>query len=302
MSSKKTPTKKQQVAATKNTAAVEKATGLQVDKALTALSTAGLSIQSTLAKVGEELIAKVADLKAVDTAIALKNEELENLHGKDKILLSIDELRVEHEKTIQQLADEVEEQRLANEAAQAAEVEQRRREQEEFEYQLTQSRKTESDNWKEQLRIRQRDELIRQEQFEKNFKEREEQLALKEKAYNEALAKAATFEDEVKKASAKEVAIATSALKKEYEHEKKVTEITHKAEVDRLNAANENLTKQFTAASNTISELQAQLKEAYTKNTELAAKAVDGAANTKQVADLQSLITNVGGNGQRART
>lgn len=301
MSSKKT-TKKQQVAANKNQASIERATGLQVDKALTALSTAGLSIQSTLAKVGEELIAKVADLQAVDATISLKNQELETLHGKDKILLSIDELHAEHEKTLQQLAQEAEEVRTTNEQLQVEEQERRAREQKEFDYNLAQARKQQNDQWEEELRLRQRDEKIRQENFDKNFREREEQLSLKEKAYNEALAKAATFDEEVKKASARETAIVTSALKKDYEHEKQLTAIQHKAEVDRLTTSNTTLTNQLVAASNTISELQAQLKEAYTKNTELAAKAVDGAANTKQVADLQSLITNVGGNGQRART
>lgn len=290
----KKTTKKQQVTATKNQSAVEKVATLQVDKVLSGLTSAGLNIQGTLSKVGEDIMQQFSQLDALKTAITVKKAEMEELHGKDKILLTIDELNAEHQQTVDSLAKEVEDLQQANTRAQEAENERRAREQEEFEYQLAQSRKKDSDAWAEDVRIRQRDEQIRREQFEKEFKLREEQLALKEKAYSEALAKAASFDQDVETRVKAEVAKVTSAMNKDFTHSSQMTAVQHKAEVDRLTMQNTTFQQALTSKDETIKQLTEQLKSAYEKNAELAKAAVDGAANSKAQSEAMAMLTSLG--------
>lgn len=301
-SSKSASTKKQQVTESKNKASLERAGGLDLDKVLGSLTKTTVDIQQTLGKVGTTLIEKVADLKAVEETITIKKAELEALHGADKILLGIDELKAEHEQTLQQLAKEAEEAREKMEQEKADEEERRRREEADFNYQLSLRRKGEEDRWTEQLRLRNRDEKIRQEEFDRSFALREAELAKKESDYQAALARFETIQNEIDSAVKREVSIVANAMKKDFEHEKQLTAVQHKAEIDRFTAANQNLTGQLAAAEATVRDLQAALSKAYEKNNELAAKAVDSAANTKTVADMQSLITNIGGNGARPRS
>lgn len=296
-----TKTKKQQSLITKNTASLAKATSIDLTKSLSALGTAGVAIQSTLGKIQEELITKHAELQAIDEAIALKTIELEGLHSKDQILLTIDELKAQHQQTIAELqaAREV---ALKDNADLEAQLEQeRKREQDAFSYKLAQDRKADTDNWNEQIRVRTNSERDRREAFEKDIANRELVLKTKENDYQAALTKAATFEDEVKKAAAREVAIVTSALTKDFKHQTEITAVQNASALEKQKHDNVRLVEALNNLETANKELQAQLKDAYAKNAELAKAAVDGAANSKAQADALTLMTNIGGGNGTSR-
>lgn len=299
MSSK---TKKQQAQTSRNTAALTKASSLDLSKSLNALTTSGVTIQGTLSKIQEELITKHAELQAVDDAITLKKTEMEALHGVDQILLTMDEARENHRLYLEQMQKE-------REAAQDAHVQlvqqnarQRSIEETEFVYTLRQQRKAEADAWAEKLRLRNNEERDRVEKFEKNHAEREAALKLKEASYEAALAKIATFDAEVKKESDKAVAIALNSLKKDYTHEAQMTAVKHEADLSKIRFDNQRLTEAANNLEKQLADTQAQLKAAHDAQTSLAKDAVTAAANQKNIADMQSLVTNIGGNGARPRS
>lgn len=303
MSSKKSASKKQQITETKNKAAVSKATGLDVTSVLGGITQASLNVQKTFGNISTALLEKAAELQAVEHAIDVKKQELSDLHGADKILLSIDELNVQHQQELEKLAAERDKAKADLELEQAIEEQRRLREEEQYRYDLQQSRKNESDTWTEAVRVRNRDEQIRRESFDKSLAEREAELAKKEGDYQKALARFENIETEISAASKREVAIATSSLNKDFEHRTQLKDIQHKAEVEKLQTTNSQLVILNQGLENQVKELQAQLKEAYAKNAELATKAVDGAANAKAQADALSTLANLGSsNGTRART
>ena len=296
-----TKTKKQQAQATRNTASISKAQSIDLAKTLNALSAAGVGIQGTLSKISEEIIQKHAELQAVDEAIVLKKQEMQNLHGVDQVLLSIDEAKSLHTQTLAELekAKEQIEKEHSDLVTQLAQ--ERTREQADYTYKLTQSRKADNDNWTEAVRVRTNTERDRQEAFEKDVANREFALKTKETEYQAALAKAATFEAEVAAAAKREVAIVTNVLTKDFNHKTEISTIQHTTQVQKLTADNERLVQTVANVEAQNKELQAQLKTAYEENVKLARAAVDGAANAKAQSDALALMTNIGGNGNGAR-
>lgn len=288
-------TKKQQVTDIKNKAAVEKASNLQLTESLNSLSTAGVKVQETLSQVGKDLIAKASELNAVDEAIVLKKKELEDLHGKDKILLTIDELKTDHEKTINELKIAFSEEKARLDKERLEESERRVREQKDYEYEIDRLRKKDAVDWEEQLRVRLRDETIRREQFDKNHAEREAVLKQKELDYATALDKLKSFDLEVEKRVKEEVSKAAAFINKEHSHSVTLTAVQHKAEADGLRASCATLATQNSTLTATVQDLQVKLQAAYEKNGELASKAVESAANKAAHADALALITNIGG-------
>lgn len=300
MSSSKT--KKQQAQTTKNTAAITKASGLDLSKSLNALSTSGVTIQGTLSKISEELITQHAELQAVSDAIALKKSEMEALHGVDQILLTLDEARENHLVELEQMRKEREDTHQTHMLLIDQNTQERARNEANYAYDLQQQRKAEADAWAEKLRIRNNEERDRQEKFERSYAERETALRLKETAFNDAIARIATFDAEVKRESDKNVAIALNSLKKDYTHEAQMTAVRHEADLGKIKFDNQRLVEAANNMEKQVLELQSQLKSAHEAQTQLAKDAVSAAATQKNIADMQSLVTNIGGNGTRPRS
>lgn len=300
-SSKKSSTKKQQVQQNKNAVAVGKAANFNVESSLSAITATSLKVQADFSKISEELIQKNAEYQAVTEAISLKKGEMEALHGVDQVLLSIDEAKAQHAQFLEEQEKDKERLQQENLAVLAQRAQDRKREEEDFNYNLQQARKAENDTWNEQVRVRTNLERDRREAFEKDILNRELALKSKETEYQAALAKLATFDEEVKKEVSRAEAILGNTLKKDYSHQAQIASMQHQTTVEKLQFDNQRLTASAANDAATIQTLQAQLKAAYDKNAELATKAVEGASNKQAQADALALVTNIGGNGNGAR-
>ncbi len=115
----------------------------------------------------------------------------------------------------------------------------------------------------DEARVKARAEEQRVYERELNWKRREETVAAAENELKALREQAATFDIRVKAASEKEVAIATNALKRTFEHEKQVSEITSKNNEARLNDRIQLLEAQLVSKTSEISNLQRQLIYAY---------------------------------------
>lgn len=297
-------TKKQQAQAARDTESLSKASSVDISKTLGGIANAGVTIQSTLSKISEEIIQKHAELQAVDDAIALKKQEMTALHGVDQVLLSIDEAKAQHALILEEQRKEREAQAQQSLVLAAQREQERSREAAEFEYELRQRRKADDDAWNEQVRVRVNAERDRREAFDKDLASREAVLKAREVEYDAALKKAATFDDEVKKEVSRAEAVLKNSLTKEFNHQAQIASMQHQTQVEKLQFDNQRLSAAASADAAAIKDLQAQLKQAYEENTKLARAAVDGAANAKAQSEALALMTNIGGgsNGTRPRS
>ena len=293
-------TKKQQRQQTQNTASVAKATGLNLDATLSALSGAGVKIQGTISKIQEELITKFGELQAVDDAIKLKKQDMEALHGVDQTLLSLDDAKAVHQQELDRMSKEREELKKDFAALKTQLDTQRNREDEQYRYELNLRRKAENDDYTETTRVRNNEFRDREEKFNKDFQTRNEALTAKETEYNSALARFQTFDTEVKTQVDKQVAIVTNTMKRDFAHDKELSEVRHAAEVDRLTKSNNHLQARTEELAEANAQLATQLREALQAQTTLAKATVEAAANKQAQADALALVTNIGGgNGAR---
>jgi len=297
----KKSTKKQQVQQNKNAVAVGRAANFNVESSLSAITATSLKVQADFSKISEELIQKNAEYQAVTEAITLKKQEMENLHGVDNVLLTIDEAKALHQQYLEEQAKQKEQLAQDNLATIAQRAQERTRDEEAYTYKLHQNRRAENDKWTEELRVRNNQERDRQEAFEKDVANREFVLKTKETEYQAALQKAATFDEDVKKEVSKAEAILKNVLTKDFNHQAQIAQMQHKTEVDKLQFDNQRFQQQVVSNDAQIKELQAQLKTAYEENVKLARAAVDGAANSKAQSEALALMTNIGGNGNGAR-
>lgn len=296
-------TKETTIEKTTSDAAIAKVKATTLEEALKRTSEAQASSSKVFAELQAALVSKYGELEAVEQALTTRRKELEELHGKDQMAMSIDELETQlqakKEATEQELI------RLGKAADQAAEdlEEERAREQAEFDYNLSQKRKADEDVWQEKVRNRQRDEKIRVEEFERDLKRRQDEMKAKEEDYNKALTRFSTIDKEIETAAAKQTAIATATLRKEHEHSNQLAQMQHDSALRELQSANDRYRTSITEKDARIKVLEDQLRAALDAQISLGREAVAAGAAKQQAADLQSLFTATGGgSSQRAKS
>lgn len=281
-------TKSEEAKSTKNAATLAKAAAVNLESSLAGITKASLEAQEAFADIGKRLITKYEELGAVEEAIKLKKEDLKLLHGQDKLLKEISEL--EAEKTKIEAANKQLEEDLSISIA---------REDADYQYNLLRTRKAEADLWSESVRVRNNSERDRQEAFEKDLKFRNDVLQAQEKDYKDAIAKLATFEDELAKRINAEVGKEKAILTSKFEADKKLIEVTHKAEISGLQKDIGHALETIVSKDATIANLQEQLKTALEAQTSLAKATVEGANDKKSLAEMQGIVATVGSNGAR---
>ncbi len=296
-----TKSKTQQAKASKDKAAVSKASSVDLEKVGAAINAAQINVNKTLANIQAELVEKHGELGAVAAAIELKKKEMTDLHGADRVLLSIDELYVDLEKKRVLVAEQIDELNRKAEQEEKDLADSREREEEAYGYSLAQRRKAEQDAWLEKVRVQQAEERDRHEKLERGWKEREAELAKKESDYYAALKKSETFDAEVKKLADAEVAKVTAVLKKDFLHTQQLAEVQNKAELSGLQKDIQAKDVQIATLHAELQDVKQQLKAANEAQIVLAKATVDAAANTKAQADAMAVFTNVNGGNGRTR-
>lgn len=250
------------------------------------------TLQGTLAGLSAQISIKLEQMKNVDEAIVLKQEELNELYGIDAEALSLEEMREKHE----QENCEWEKQCLARQAQMEDDEEERakrwQREEEEHSYDIAQKKKRSQEEYNAEIAARRRAETIRQEDLEKQWKAREEIISAQEKDVVILKNQVAGFDDRLKAETAKAEAIAVSRIKKEYEHEvmmlKKDIEserILNSTKVSALDDTINSLQMQ-------ISDLQKQLSEARADAKEVTSAALQSASGHQAMQALQRVVDN----------
>ncbi|MDY7228747.1 kinetoplast-associated protein [Hyalangium rubrum] len=276
---------------------------LTAEAAVKKVTEAGLTINKTLGGINEQVMGLVEELKKLDEAIKLKNEELTGLHGKDIAASAIDVLVAEYDKKKAELQLEME--RLQKEIAetrakfdadlaaerQAGEVA-RTRAEEEYSYNIQLQRKKDQDAFQEQLRLQSATERDRKEKLEKEWATREESLKLREKELEDLRKQVADFPAVLKKDTDAAAAIAGNRVKSEWEM--KFTLAQKDAETAQRVASMEiaSLKEANAKQAHALQLLQTELAEAKRQVQAIAEKALESASGARALAEVQGVIAS----------
>lgn len=286
---KKTVAKSETFTQAKSQETLNKASGVTIETAAKKVTEAQLAIGKTLSDVTNQLQQQLGELSTVTQAVELKKAELETIYGKESVLKSIDELNVEFEDHKQNIETQKEKMFL-----------ERTREESEFEFTRDQARKNEQVQYEEDRRILKNKHRDEDEERNKNFQFRTEEMLKKENEFIELKKQVEAFPAKLDSEVKKEVAIATNSVKREYEHKLELLSkdiSTHRTVSDSTIAS---LNARLSTQDKVIAELTAQLSAAQSKVAEIAKEALTAASSTKSLADVQQLIQTQA-NGASAR-
>lgn len=265
-----------------------------------------------LAEVSEKLAAEDARFKSLQQAVAAKQRELQELYGIEKTATSLaalietqnqkrEEFEVEMARQREELKGEInatradwDKERKAHEAElrerDAAEKKARDREKEQFDYAFKRDQQTVRDKLADEKATLEKELKLKRETFEKELAERERVLAEKETDLATLRAKAAAFPQELEGAVAKAVREVTEKLQLEFKSRQDLLQKQSEGERNVLTTRNEALEKALKELAEQNGRLNKQIDAAYLKLQEIAEKTIEGASQSKSLADLQKLL------------
>lgn len=282
--------KNQAAKAIRETEVLEAVSGLSLDSVSTTLASTQVEVQKSLADLSAKLVERIQQLKTVEEAIQLKQEELKQLYNIEAKEIELDDLQAEI--TRQRETWEEEQARKAREFEEqrSERAKNWRREEEEYKYELAQKQRKVEDTFKLKMEEQEKANRNKQEQLEKNWAEREIDLKKRENEFAELKAKVEAHPEVVKKEVNAAVAIATNSVKKEYET--KLTLGTKDFETAQKLAAQEvaALKLALEKATAQIGDIKGQLDQAHRDVKEISAKALESASGRSAMEALQKVL------------
>ena len=248
------------------------------------------TLQGTLAGLSAQISIKLEQMKNVDEAIVLKQNELQELFGIEAEALSLEEMRANCEQEDADWQKQNAERNAAFAEQQKERAKKWQREEEEHAYAIEQKRKRAEEEFNVETSTRRRNEQIRIQDLEKEWKSRSDALAAQEKEVADLKALVAGFDDRLKAEIGKAEAIATSRLKKESEHEiamlKRDIESERVLNTTKVSAMDDTIV----GLQSQIADLNKQLISARTDAKEVTSAALQSASGQQAMAALQRVV------------
>jgi len=245
------------------------------------------TLQGTLAGLSAQISIKLEQMKNVEDAIVIKQNELNELYGIDAEALSLEEMRENCEQEETDWNKRSLERKSQLEDDEEERTKRWQREEEEHGYDIAQKKKRSQEEYNVEITTRRRAELIRQEDLEKQWKTREEILVNQEKEVLVLKDQVAGFDDKLKSDIAKAEAIAVNRVKKDCEHEvvmlKKDVESERILNATKVSALDDTINNLQTQ----ISDLHRQLETARTDAKEITSAALQSASGRQAMEALQ---------------
>jgi len=269
-----------------------------------------------LADLAERLAAEAAKFKSLQKAVERKEHELQELYGIEKAAASLaalieaqnqksrefeTEMARQHEELNREINESREEWQKETKAHEvelrerdAAEKKARDREKEQFDYVFKRDQQTLRDKLNDEKAALEKELRFKKEAAEKELAERGRVIAEKEAELNQLRARAAAFPKELETTVDKAVKEATDRLKLEARNREDLFKKEYEGERNVFTTKIESLEKVVKDLSDQNAKFSRQLETAYQKVQEIAEKTVEGAAQTKSLADLQRLLIEQG--------
>lgn len=298
MSSKKKTQSKVEVRDTAQNEVVKARVGeVTVESAIRSVGATSASVGKLLAGAIEKVQTELQVLEDVKKVVALTQQDLETLHGKDNLLRSIEEIQVARDEMAAQL--ERDRQEMSNQFEREKADFKRRAEENaaQFEFELSKSKlsaKTAYEADQHQVRVIERD---RREALAKEWAAREEALQAREAELNTLKTQVAAFPQQLKTEVAAAAAAAGSSVKREYEYQLDTAkrdaasaQVLANLRVATLTEQNEQLVTQLAAANNRVEAANAKVAE-------IAQKALESASGQRTLTEMQSFVNKDTSNG-----
>lgn len=276
----------------------------------TAIAKAQQETIKTLSQVQEQAVTALSELETIKKAIEVERQEQERIHGVAAIALEIEDARRQLEDQKADLDRQLNEYSVAfadkknamdrefRDAEQAAQDHQKKSA-DQWAYEFENRKRDEQNAWEASKRRRDLDEQIRLEAFERNIKEREAQMASKEKEFSDLKAKVETFPAELDKAVKREVAIVTNSLTRDNNHSMEILVSKQAAEKTVSDNTISSLKADLANKDRIIDQLTSRLAAAEEKVSTIATKALETAGNVKALADVQTSTALASSNGAK---
>ena len=270
-------------------------------------------VVADLGRIGMEAQASVDNVKnllgdavkKLADAVEARDEfatELEELHGKDIVAASLAELLEEHKAA--QAEFEIERDRRLNElqsrladqlrveAERKTTVEKtRKQDEDDYQYKTTLLRRAAEDQWKQQVQQTQRafdDQMYAK---DKNWREREAELKVREHEFNAAIQRITELPTEIETEKKKAVDSVARAMKQDYEHKMALFEAQAKSDKALADAEIKSLRDKLSGDSVLIANLHGKL-EAAEKRVESIANNALAASSGRQALEAASAMAS----------
>jgi hypothetical protein len=277
------------------------------------ISNLKIETSKTLAQISDRLEEEVNKFRAIQSAIALKEKELQELYEiersavalaaliesqnlkrqqfesemaekKETLNQEIEALRAEREKEKKDYEAEIKERDMA-------EKKRRDREKEEYEYSFKREQKLAKDKFEDEKSKLEKEIQVKKEQMESELKEREKVIAEKEEELNELKKKVSAFPKEMEVAVSKTIKETTERLNLEAKNREELQKREFIGERNVLTTRIESLEKMVKDQSEQVTKLTQQLEKAYQQVQEIAVKTIEGSSTIKSIANLQQWIS-----------
>jgi hypothetical protein len=272
------------------------------------------TIARTLAQLADRLEEEIGKYDQIRRAIAAKDAELKEIYEIQRsasTLLAIietqrqqqEEMKCEFQTEKEQLESEIaatraewtkekKERELETKERDAIEQKRRQREAEEYKYNTAREQQLAQDRLNDTLAKGEKELSERKAQLERDWAEREKALAASEEELMQLRSRAAGFAEELKAVSNKAVADATARLEQQHKAADELLRQHLEGEKNVLTAKIASLERTVKDQAEQLTRLQEQAEKAYAQVQEIAVRAIEGSANTKQLTHLQQLLAD----------
>jgi hypothetical protein len=271
-------------------------------------------VNKMLAQLSERLAGEAGRFRSLEKAVTAKQLELQELYGIEKTASSLaalieaqnkkredfeaemalrkEELTREISTTQEDWDKQVKAREVELKERDAAEKKARDREKEQFDYAFKRDGQAMRDKLNDEKTTLEKDLRQRKEQADKDFAQREQVLAEREKELNDLRAKAATFGKELELAVDKAVKESSERLRLEAKNREDLLRKEFEGEKNVFTTRILGLEKSLKDLSELHTRMNGQLELAYKKVQEIAEKTIESAGQAKMVADLQKLLVD----------
>ena len=292
---------------------IQVAESLSTEGVAREISNLKIEASKTLAQISDRLEEEVNKFRAIQSAISLKEKELQELYEIEKSVVTlaaliesqnqkrqafeiemaekkealsqeIEALRAEREQEKKEYEEEIKERDMT-------EKKRREREKDDYEYSFKREQKLTKDKFEDEKSKLEKEIHVKKEQMESEIKEREKAIAGREDELNELRKKVSAFPKEMETAIAKAIKETTEKLTLEAKNREELMKKEFVGERNVSTTRIESLEKIGKEQNEQITKLSQQLEKAYQQVQEIAVKTIEGSSTVKSFANLQQWVS-----------
>ena len=266
-----------------------------------------------LGQISDRLEEEINKFKSVQSAVALKEKELQEVYEIEKSAMTLAALiesqsqrrqtfELEMAEKKEALSQEIETLRVQRDQEKkeyeeaikerdTAEKKRRDREKEEYEYGFKREQKLAKDKFEDEKAKLERETQAKKEQMERELQERAKAIVEQENELNELRKKVSVFSKEMETATSKAIKETAEKLSLEAKNREELQRKEFLGEKNVLTTRIESLEKITKEQSEQVTRLTQQLEKAYQQVQDIAVKTIEGSSTIKSFANLQQWLS-----------